>query len=163
MWVERLISVVNWEPLHLDLPWSDIEEGLGTTLSEDYKKLSEAFGNGEFSEFLQVLSVDSVGHFDLARTWRNHLDATPQEGPDPVFEPYEIYRPGRRGLISWGYGENDPAEWSIVTRGARYPWHQVDMCTSEFVYRLLTDRDFEPFSIARLFPEPDFYPIDPVA
>ncbi|WP_367044470.1 hypothetical protein [Streptomyces sp. Je 1-332] len=161
---------MNWHPLNINLPWGEVEEGLGKPLPEDYKRVAEVFGKGEFSEFLQVPSVDDVGHLDLARTWRKYLDGSPQDGPDLMLEPYEIYRPGRRGLIPWGYGErrcgyfwlasaeDDPASWPVVTRGELYPWHQVDMRTSEFIYRILTDPDFEPLSIARLFPEPDFFP-----
>ncbi|GGV62982.1 hypothetical protein GCM10010277_68740 [Streptomyces longisporoflavus] len=173
MWVERLASAVNWEPLNTNLPWRTVEEGLGTQLPEDCKRIAETFGAWDFSEFLQVISVDDARHLDLARTWQKHLDQSPRVRP-PVFAPYEIYRPGRRGLIPWGCGElkcgyfwlasaeHDPATWPLVTRGPRYPWHHVEMCTAEFICRVLTGSDVEPFSIARQFPEPDFSPIEPV-
>ncbi|MFD4582553.1 hypothetical protein ACFWOY_10010 [Streptomyces sp. NPDC058423] len=174
MWVERIAEATNWEPLALELPWGSVEEDLGTPLPEDYKRLVEAFGKGEFSEFMNVLCVDATGQFDLTRIWHKYLDASPEDGPDPVFTPYQIYRPGRRGLIPWAFGEmecnyfwlasaeEDPATWPIVTQGDPYPWHEVNMSTSEFVYRVLADPEFEPFSIARLFPQPDFYPMGPV-
>ncbi|MEU2165479.1 hypothetical protein [Streptomyces sp. NPDC019208] len=175
MWVERLAAATNWEPLRLELPWSSMEEDLGTALPEDYKRLAETFGTGEFSESMRVLSVDATRQFDLTHIWHTYLDTSPEDGPDPVLKPYQTYRPARRGLIPWAFAEmecsyfwlasaeEDPATWPIVTRGNPYPWHEVSMSTSEFVYRVLTDPEFEPFSIARLMPEPDFYPIGQVS
>lgn len=116
--------------------------------------------------------MDATKQFDLARIWKKYLDGAPEDGPDPLFKPYQMYRPGRRGLIPWAFGEMEcnyfwlasaeeaPASWPIVTQGDPYPWQEVSMSTSEFVYRVLTDPEFEPFSIARLIPEPDFYPMD---
>ncbi|MFJ9586457.1 hypothetical protein [Streptomyces acidicola] len=172
MWIERITEATNWEPLQLDISWNRVEEDLGTTLPEDYKKLAETFSKGEFSEFLRVFTVDDTRQFDLAGIWKKFLDGAPEDGPDPVFKPYQMYLPGRRGLIPWAFGEmkcsyfwlasaeEDPASWPIVTQGDPYPWQEVSMSTSEFVYRVLADPEFEPFSIARLFPEPDFYPMD---
>ncbi|WP_326613557.1 hypothetical protein OG949_35350 [Streptomyces scopuliridis] len=172
MWIERIAEATNWEPFRLEISWNSVEGDLGTALPEDYKKLAEAFGKGEFSEFLHVFTVDGTRQFDLSRIWKRFLDGAPEDGPDPLFKPYQMYRPGRRGLIPWAFGEmecnyfwlasaeEDPASWPIVTQGDPYPLQQVSMCTSEFVYRVLTDPEFEPFSIARLFPEPDFYPMD---
>lgn len=175
MWVERIAETTNWEPLRLELPWSSIEEEFGTALPADYKKLAETFGTGEFSEFMRILSVDATGQFDLAHTRHVYLGVSPEEGTDPVLKPYQVYRPGRRGLIPWASAEmeceyfwlasaqEDPSIWPIVTRGNPYSWHEVNMSTSEFVYRVLTDPEFEPFSIARLMPEPAFYPIRPAS
>ncbi|MFI6962737.1 hypothetical protein [Streptomyces sp. NPDC050149] len=171
MWIERISEATNRDPLRLDISWDRAEEDLGTALPEDYKRLAETFGKGEFSEFLRVLTVDETKQFDLARIWKAFLDGGPEDGPDPAFKPYRIYRPGRRGLLPWAFGEmncsyfwlasdDDPASWPIVTQGDPYPWHELRMSTSEFVYRVLTDPGFEPFSIARLIPEPDFYLMD---
>lgn len=50
-----------------------------------------------------------------------------------------------------------PEEWPIVARtDPLEEWHQFDMTTSEFIYRVLTDRDFRPFSIARKVERPFF-------
>lgn len=174
MWVERLAEATDWEPLRLEIPWDRMEEDLGTALPEDYKKLFETFGTGEFSEFIRILGNDATGQFDLPHIWHSYLDTSPEAGPDSVLAPYEMYRPGRRGLIPWAFAEmdcsyfwlasadEDPATWPIVTRGNPYPWQEVGVSTSEFVHRVLTDPDFEPFSVARLMPTPDFYPIAPI-
>ncbi|MFF1505848.1 hypothetical protein [Streptomyces sp. NPDC058326] len=175
MWVERIAETTNWEPLRLEFPWNSIEEEFGTALPADHKKLAETFGTGESSEFMRILSVDARRQFDLAHIWHRYLDTSPEEGVDPVPEPYQVYRPGRRGLIPWAFAEmecdyfrpasseEDPSTWPIVTQGNPYSWHEVSMSTSEFVHRVLTDPDSEPFSIARLMPEPGFHPIGPVS
>ncbi|MER6018471.1 hypothetical protein ABT141_10080, partial [Streptomyces anulatus] len=67
MWIERIAEVTHWEPLRLDIPWNSVEEDLGTPLPEDYKKLAETFGKGEFSEFLRVFTVDATRQFVLVR------------------------------------------------------------------------------------------------
>ncbi|MFE7566106.1 hypothetical protein ACFU76_03950 [Streptomyces sp. NPDC057539] len=74
------------------------------------------------------------------------------------------------GLIPWGVSQtegeyywladgDEPDKWPIVTRGRGYrEWRQVDMFTPEFIYRVVADPQFEPFSIAALVPEPFFAP-----
>ncbi|MFF0747327.1 hypothetical protein ACFYVL_43810 [Streptomyces sp. NPDC004111] len=165
---------MNWEPLGLDLPWKKIEAVLGTSLPEDYKQLAETFGKGEFSDFLRLILVDNTGQFDLLRIWRSYCEVSPARESDPVFSPYHVYRPDLPGLIPWAFGEwrssffwlasarEDPNSWPILARSDNYSWHQVNMSTSEFTFRLLTDSDFDPFSIAGVFPEPDFYSFDGV-
>ena len=37
-------------------------------------------------------------------------------------------------------------------------WHRYDMSTSEFLYRILADADFQPFGIARYALDPTFGP-----
>lgn len=95
--------------------------------------------------------------------WKNSLDGGPENGPDPAFKPHRFYRPGRRGLIPWAFGELKCSYFWVASAEedpANRPWQEVSMSTSEFVHRILADREFEPFSIARLMPEPDFYPMD---
>ncbi|MFE0653962.1 hypothetical protein ACFVZH_35935 [Streptomyces sp. NPDC059534] len=87
-----------------------------------------------------------------------------------LYAPYRLYQPGQVGLIPWGFsqtegeyywltGGEEPSKWPIVTRGRGYrEWHQVDMSTPEFIYRVVADPQFEPFSIAAVVPEPFFAP-----
>lgn len=170
MWIDRLVEVTHWEPRHADMHWGETEERLGLALPEDYKRLAETFGKGLFSDFLQILSVAPGGAFDLSTTWQSLSVDAPAEGEDPLYAPYRIYQPGQIGLIPWGFSqtegeyfwlENGKAadEWPIVTRGRGYQeWRQVDMSTPEFIYRVVADPQFEPFSIAALVPEPFFAP-----
>ncbi|MFD3516653.1 hypothetical protein [Streptomyces sp. NPDC058657] len=170
VWIDRISARTDWEPLNLDVPWGEIEDALDTLLPEDYKGLVETFGKGEFSEFFRILTADSAKTFDLLHWWNSYCARSPRGESDPLLGPYQVYRPNLPGLIPWAHGELktgyfwlassevDPSNWPILTRSDRYPWQQVNMSTSEFLYRVLTDTDFEPFSIARLFPDPDFYP-----
>ncbi|MFE9825149.1 SMI1/KNR4 family protein [Streptomyces sp. NPDC005791] len=172
MWIERIAEATRWEPTRLGVSWNGVEEELGTPLPEDYKKLVDTFGKGEFSEFLRILTVDATRQFDLVRIWKKFLHGRPESGPDPAFKPYRIYQPDQRGLIPWAFGEmkcsyfwlasaeEDPKDWPIVTQGDPYTWQEVSLSTGEFVYRVLADPEFEPFSIARLMPEPEFHSMD---
>ncbi|MGW7461274.1 hypothetical protein [Streptomyces sp. NPDC054797] len=150
--------------------WGETEERLGLALPEDYKRLAATFGKGLFSDFLQILSVAPGGAFDLSTTWRSLSADAPAEGEDPLYAPYRIHQPGQGGLIPWGFsqtegeyywlaGDEAADTWPIVTRGRGYrEWRQVDMSTPEFIYRVVADPEFEPFSIAAFVPEPFFAP-----
>ncbi|MGW5123992.1 hypothetical protein ACWEQ7_07990 [Streptomyces sp. NPDC004069] len=152
------------------MSWRETEERLGLSLPEDYKRLAATFGRGLFSDFLQVLSVAPGGAFDLATTWQGFSSDAPAEGDDPLYAPYRVYRPGRTGLIPWGFSQTEceyhwlangkvAEEWPIVTRGGGYrEWRQLDMSTPEFIFRVVADQEFEPFSIAALVTEPFFAP-----
>ncbi|MFI6932950.1 hypothetical protein [Streptomyces sp. NPDC050287] len=170
MWIDRLVEVTHWEPRQGDMSWGDTEERLALSLPEDYKRLAAVFGKGLFSDFLQILSVAPGGAFDLANTWRGLSADAPAEAHDPLYAPYRIYQSGQVGLIPWGFSQAEgeyhwlangkgAEEWPIVTRGRGYrEWRQLDMSTPEFIYRVVADPEFEPFSIAALVPEPFFAP-----
>ncbi|MFD7288678.1 hypothetical protein [Streptomyces sp. NPDC059863] len=110
------------------------------------------------------------GAFDLSTTWQSLSADAPAGDEDPLYAPYRIYQPGQVGLIPWGFSQTEgeyywltdreePDKWPIVTRGREYrEWRQVDMSTPEFIYRMVADPQFEPFSIAALVPEPFFAP-----
>ena len=69
-WVERLMALVEWQPLNLAISWSEIEAELGVELPPDYKEFCEVFGQGEFSGWLEVFSsTDGKGPSCRAR-WR---------------------------------------------------------------------------------------------
>jgi hypothetical protein len=175
MWIDRLVEVTDWDARQTDMSWDETEERLGLSLPEDYKRLAAVFGKGLFSDFLQILSVAPGGAFDLVTTWQSFSADAPVEGDDPLYAPYRIYRPGQMGLIPWGFSQTEceyhwlangkPAdEWPIVTRGRGYrEWRQLDMSTPEFIYRVVADPEFEPFSIAALVPEPFFTPAPEIA
>jgi hypothetical protein len=175
MWIDRLVEVTHWEPRQADMSWVETEERLGVSLPGDYKRLAAVFGKGLFSDFLQILSVAPGGAFDLAATWQGFSADAPVEGDDPLYAPYRIYRPGHVGLIPWGFGQTEceyywlasgkPAdEWPVVTRGRGYrEWRQLDMSTPEFIYRVVADAAFAPFSIATIVPEPFFTPAPDIA
>ncbi|MEV0158026.1 hypothetical protein AB0H57_30590 [Micromonospora sp. NPDC050686] len=43
----------------------------------------------------------------------------------------------------------EPDRWPVVARQAfDEPWHQFDMSTAEFVYDVMADPEFKPFTVA---------------
>ncbi|MEV6700442.1 hypothetical protein AB0M68_25315 [Streptomyces sp. NPDC051453] len=76
---------------------------------------------------------------------------------------------GGKGLAPWGSTEwPDEYRWLIdAERPGHYPvlaradddaWHQYAMSTSEFLHRVLTAVDFQPFEVARYALNPTFEP-----
>jgi hypothetical protein len=95
--------------------------------------------------------------------WRRLAErAAGDPGIARLFEPYPLYGgPGQAGLLQWGSDETegqyywladagvDPLQWPIVARKSGIdPWRRYDISLAEFVYRVLTDHDFKPFSVA---------------
>ncbi|MFE1437331.1 SMI1/KNR4 family protein [Streptomyces sp. NPDC058739] len=163
MWVQRLIELTGWEPLGIPGDWAAIEGELSVPLPEDYKKLYEAFGGGVFSDSLHFLARGEGDSFDLMTQWRAWLSADQDSkyGTVSAVDPHAIYPPGGKGLVPWGTTEwadgyfwlvdaEHPGEYPVLARSDDGDtWHRYDMSTSEFLYRILADTDFEPFGIAR--------------
>ncbi|MFF5974011.1 hypothetical protein ACFY7C_21030 [Streptomyces sp. NPDC012769] len=82
-------------------------------------------------------------------------------GDVSALDPCAIYAPGGKGLVSWGSTEwadehcwlidaERPGEYSVLARSHDGgPWDRYDRSTSEFLYRVLADVDFQPFGIAQ--------------
>lgn len=172
MWVEQLLSLAHREPLGLSMDWSRVENEMGVSLPEDYKRVCEAFGAGEFSEYLDVLCSGETGGPDILVQWKACVDvATKRKDlllPHPFFAPYQVFERGRPGgLIPWAVTQNEcefywlvdsgpSGKWPIVARFVDSDWDQYELSTSEFIVRILSDVDFAPYSVARLFPEVSF-------
>ncbi|WP_327137418.1 SMI1/KNR4 family protein [Streptomyces sp. NBC_01340] len=167
--MDLLLRATGREARDAAQPWAEIEAELGTKLTADYKQLCQAFGVGEFSQVVSVLCSDETGVADLLRMWRFLL-----EGDDPsdgAFAPYPIHAPGTTGgLIPWGTSAAGDMFFWQVTDGAvdTWPglakmkdseyWHRYEMTATEFLYRILTDPGFRPYSVAECVPEPFFEP-----
>ncbi|WP_225821467.1 SMI1/KNR4 family protein [Streptomyces naphthomycinicus] len=164
MWVQRVIELTGWEPLGISVDWAAIEEELGAPLPADYKELYEVFGGGVFSDAVYFLGRDEgLGVFDFLRQWRADLSTARDGrfGNVSAVEPYAIYAPGGKGLVEWGSTEwadeyfwlidaDRPGEYSLLARSHDIDgWDRYDMSTSEFLYRVLADADFQPYGIAR--------------
>jgi hypothetical protein len=109
----------------------------------------------------------------LLHSWRRLKQEREQE---PVltawrFSPFELYGlTENRGLIPWGGSERgwfywladdstDPAEWPVIARRLDdEDWHRFEMSTAEFLYRVIADPDFQPFTIADPRWPPHFLP-----
>ncbi|MEV0777342.1 SMI1/KNR4 family protein [Streptomyces sp. NPDC050433] len=157
-----MIELTGWEPLGIPVDWEAIEGELQIPLPADYRELFEAFGGGVFSDSVYFLGYDEGLAFDFLTQWRVALSVDRDSGAGDVsaVEPYSIYAPGGKGLVPWGSTEwgdeyfwlidaGRPGEYPIFARAEDGEWHRYDMSTSEFLYRVLSDADFQPFGIAR--------------
>ncbi|AIR96199.1 SMI1/KNR4 family protein [Streptomyces glaucescens] len=161
MWVQRLIELTGWKPLGIPVDWAAVEEELGIPLPADYKELFEAFGGGTFADSVYFLARDEGVVFDFMSQWRAHLavDRDPTTGEVSAVDPYSVYAPGGKGLATWAFTEwgdqycwlidaQRPGEYPILARAEDDEWCRYEMSTSEFLYRVLADADFQPFGIA---------------
>lgn len=171
MWVQRVIELTGWESLGISVDWSSMEEELQLPLPADYKELFEAFGGGVFSDSVYFLARDEGLAFDILTQWRVALsvDQDSEAGGVSAVEPYSIYAPGGEGLITWASTEwgdeycwlvnvHRPGAYPILARAEDGEWHRYDMSTSEFLYRILADFDFQPFGIAQYSLDATFNP-----
>ncbi|MFG2334776.1 SMI1/KNR4 family protein [Streptomyces sp. NPDC048604] len=160
--MQRVIELTGWEPLGLSVDWTAMEEELQCPLPADYKELFEAFGGGVFSESVYFLARDEGISFDFLAQWRAELstDRDSSLGSVSAMDPYAVYAPGGKGLVTWASTEwgdqycwlldaERPGEHPVLARVEDNEWRRYDMSTSEFLYRVLTDADFKPFGIAR--------------
>jgi hypothetical protein len=162
-WVQRVIELTGWKPLGNSVDWAAIEGELGVPLPADYKELYEAFGGGTFSDSVSFLGRDEGVSFDFLTQWRVALsvDQDSRLGSVSAVDPYAIYAPGGKGVVAWGSTEwadeycwlidaERPGDYPVLARSHDGgPWHWYDMSTSEFLYRVLADADFQPFGIAQ--------------
>ncbi|MBZ9643952.1 SMI1/KNR4 family protein [Streptomyces sp. PSKA30] len=157
-----MIELTGWEPLGISVNWAAIEGELGVPLPADYKELYEAFGGGVFSDSVYFLGRDEGIAFDFLTQWRVDLsvDQDGRYGDVSAVDPYSVYAPGGKGLVTWASTEwadeycwlidaQWPGEYPILARAEDNEWHRHDMSTSEFLYRVLADADFQPFGIAQ--------------
>ncbi|HSZ39748.1 MAG TPA: hypothetical protein VK817_07305, partial [Trebonia sp.] len=102
---------------------------------------------------------------------REHFEHNPA-GSKMVYAPFAPYGvAGRRGLIPWGMSEPeckffwladaavDPGMWPIVGKVEMIEgeeWHRYEIPVPEFVYRVIADPEFEPFTMASPLWPPTF-------
>ncbi|WP_203863152.1 SMI1/KNR4 family protein, partial [Plantactinospora mayteni] len=148
-------------PEQRDIDWTPVEAELGTRLPTDYRELCSMLGGGSYSGFLRLLKPDGAAAATdgLLYSWRWHQHHPEYAG---LYTPYDLYGgPERQGLLCWGDDETegeyywladagtDPATWPVVARkDGIEPWYRYDMSMSEFIYHMLTDPDFKPFTVA---------------
>jgi hypothetical protein len=162
VWVQRLIELTGWEPRGISVDWAAMEDELKFPLPADYKELFEAFGGGLFSDSVFFLARDEGVSFDFLAQWRVSLsvDRDDRYGDVSAVDPYSVYAPGGKGLVGWGSTEwadeycwlidaQRPGECPVLARSDGGEWRRYDMSTSEFLYRVLTDPQFQSFGIAK--------------
>ncbi len=171
MWVRHVIELTGWEPLGISVDWAAMEEELQFPLPTDYKELFESFSGGTFSDSVYFLARDEGLAFDFLTQWRVALSVDQDRETDGVsaVDPYSVYAPGGEGLVTWASTEwgdeycwlvdaQRPGEYPILARADDGEWHRWDMSTSEFLYRILADANFQPFGIAQYGLDTTFEP-----
>lgn len=157
---------------HDEYDWEAIEQNLGFPLPSDYKGIVEAYGAGQFGDFIYVHQPNASNEFlDLASENDGYLEAFRdlKESGIPVNyrldSPTEIICCGREDNgdpIFWHRVEQDPDTWSIVVLEARGDGEfQFEGNLSDFLYKSLTGQiqvsvfpgDFPP-------PHPGFTALD---
>lgn len=116
-----------------------------------------------------VLCADETHVGDLLRMWRGLLED--DDSSDGPFAPCRIHEPGTTGgLIPWGTSRAADMFFWQVTDGAvdAWPvlarmedaeeWNRYEMTVAEFLYRILTDPGFRPYTVADAVPEAFFGP-----
>ncbi|MGG7572462.1 hypothetical protein [Streptomyces sirii] len=161
-WLDGVVAVTGWDVTGArTVDWAETEARIGTALPSDYKRLVELFGDGAFDEYLQIhIPGSCFQSTDIVRNtkWLSEWASATKSG---LWEPYEAY-PTPGGLLQWASTEQadqfywltegaDPDRWPIlITEDIPDSWVRFDGTTTEFVYRMLTDRQ-HPFSTARYF------------
>ncbi|GIH20575.1 SMI1/KNR4 family protein [Rugosimonospora africana] len=170
-WIQRIIEVTGARPERRDIDWAPVEAELGTTLPADYRELCSLLGGGYYSGFLRLLQPrrEAAATDGLLYSFRSNRRHPEYAG---LYAPYDLYGgPGRAGLLHWGSDQTegdyywladarvDPAAWPVVARkDGIEPWNRYDLSMSEFVYHMLTDHDFEPFTVAATTARPFMLP-----
>ena len=171
-WVDRLQEAVGSQEAPWECDWTETETELGTALPSDFKAMYGRFGPGYFSLVLWLRG--DRGRNSLIGSWRrfqeSYLRRREAGQPSDTFKPYQIYLPGQgEGVIPWGWSQTDgrfywladsdtdPDAWPVVcTLETGGEWYLAAVSTSEFVYRVLADPGFEPYSVAEFVNPPTF-------
>ena len=163
MWVQRVIDFTGWEPSAHSVDWDAVERELQIPLPADYKELCEAFDGGTFCDSVSFLGNLEGPMFNLLVRWQASISVNRDS------EPYPAYTPGGNGFITWASTEwadqycwlfdaERPDEYCILARGDSDEWCRYEMSTSEFLYRVLAEKEFKPFGIAEYNLDPTFQP-----
>ncbi|MGW7361669.1 SMI1/KNR4 family protein [Streptomyces sp. NPDC054802] len=172
-WVDRLAEAVGGRPLDSapGVEWAAIESRIGIALPADYKEFCEAFGPGEFCDYLTVHASAGGADSELADSQEANLRMAEQH---PVvldgYLPYGIHRPGGQGggILQWGVSQQGemfawladpsaaPETWPVLLHPESGEWRRYDMSMSELTYRLLADESFEEFGTAGVIDPPYF-------
>ncbi|PWR05563.1 hypothetical protein DKT68_26645 [Micromonospora acroterricola] len=161
-WIDRIIDVTGWHQEPEDgAGWEQVEATLGVALPSDFKELCRRFVPGAFYAYLDLLRPADDHAQPLLRTWASCRQWASGHEFAGLWAPYEIYEPDKgSGLIQWGSDQVEgeyywltnrsvePGRWPVVARREADPWRQFDMSTAEFVYRVIADPAFKPFTVA---------------
>ncbi|SIM87374.1 hypothetical protein SAMN04489832_2661 [Micromonospora cremea] len=162
-WIDRIIDVTGWRHKSENgAGWDQVEAELGVALPTDFKELCRRFVPGSFYAYLDLLRPTDDHAQPLLGMWASCRQWAGGNESARLWAPYEMYEPDKgSGLIQWGSDQTEgeyywlvdrsvePDRWLVVARWeAIEPWHRFDMSTAEFVYRVIADPEFKPFTVA---------------
>ncbi|WP_430496158.1 hypothetical protein ACQRWP_17570 [Micromonospora trifolii] len=163
-WIDRIVEATGWRQEPMGADRGDVESDFGVALPSDYQELCHRFGPGSFSAYLHVLPPTAEHNpSSLLGTWRRYRQDN-REGDmiEQFLAPHGLYEPDRgQGLVRWASDQTegeyfwladrsvDADRWPVIARkDPLESWHRFDVSTTEFVYRLLADPEFTPFTVA---------------
>ncbi|MFE7464219.1 hypothetical protein ACFU6R_08935 [Streptomyces sp. NPDC057499] len=167
-WIEKIEEAISWQSINLRVNWSALEAQLGSPLPSDFKEICESFGRGQFSGYLEIHSSETGEDLKaLERLSGIQRTLKKSELFARVYEPYGVFSTKGGQLIPWAESvtgaefywlteSKDPDKWPTIARPEDGEWSQFPISTSEFIYRMLTEPDFEGFGIADMV-SPPFY------
>ncbi|MFD7261852.1 SMI1/KNR4 family protein [Streptomyces sp. NPDC059874] len=111
--------------------WAAAESAIGTRLPDDYKRLVEIYGWGEFRDFLYLQTPFGTSRHNGIAWQRAHLTGSPER--DRERYPYPLH-PDPGGLLVWGttmdadrlcwLTSGSPDRWPVVVWG-RDGWYET--------------------------------------
>ena len=172
-WIDRIIDVTGWHQDPEDgVGWEQVEAELGVALLPDFKELCRRFVPGAFYAYLDLLRPTDDHAQPLLRTWASCRQWASGCDSARLWALYEMFEPDKgSGLIQWGSDQTEgeyywladrsvePDRWPVVARwDGIEPWYQLDMSTAEFLYRVIADPEFKPFTVANPPRRPFYLP-----
>lgn len=177
MWVQRIGELVGRVDPLFTVDQSEIEAVLQIGLPDDYFELAVRYGEGAFCHFIFLYNGCANSEDGLLAMWRYFSAMHGRGGADGggALSSYSIFEPGEAGLIPWGGTDVgdlyfwyatpkiDPNFWPVVVKASDglddtldNGMARFDMSASEFLWRVLADREFTSFGVANLVSEVQF-------
>ncbi|MEU0112257.1 SMI1/KNR4 family protein [Streptomyces bobili] len=132
---DRLVSLVAPPAAPVDAQgnWTAVEAMLGIRLPPDYKRLVEAYGWGEFCDFLHLRTPFGESRHNGIEWQRAHLTGSPER--DRGRYPYPLH-PAPGALLVWGttmdadrlcwITDGAPEEWPVVVWSSE-GWYEAHL------------------------------------
>ncbi|MBI1372114.1 MAG: hypothetical protein GC159_05055 [Phycisphaera sp.] len=133
------------------IDWIAVENELGIGLPRDYKQIIEAYGVGNFGEFLWLFAPSvSNPHVNLQAQVKQQLDvmrAVTADGYESVPYPIDSHT---SGLLAFGMTDNgdalfwntaageQPEAWPIVVAGSRSGWSEYSTPLGTWLHDVLS-------------------------
>jgi hypothetical protein len=168
MSIEQLKRVLQPPPNPREVPrlsdWLELEDALGCSLPDDYRRFIEVYGTGRIAEFLSIFNPFSA-HRYLNLREQLRIQAQVLEELESFGEvlPYKIH-PVPGGVFPFGATDNGdvmfwvcdgiPDNWHVVVNASRSPdWERFDEDMTAFLTETLCGGT-RPSAFPGKFPPP---------